>query len=199
MKPSWVKRVLVIALFAFATTLIGQEPAEPEHAAEAAGEHEAVEPSIVWKWINFAILAGGIGYLMARTLPKVFADRTAGIQKDITEAQQTKREAEARAAQMDVRLKALGADIETFRKEAAAEMRQEGERIRQETVAQIQKVERQASLEIESAGKAATRELRQYSAELALKLAEERVRDRLDATTDSALVDRFVKDLGSRN
>ena len=201
-----MKRLLVIALFAFATALIGQEPAkeagEPEHAVEAAGEDEAEEPSIMWKWINFAILAGGLGYLMAKILPTVFANRTAEIQKNITEAQQTKREAEARAAQMEARLKALSADIETFRTQAAAEMQQEGERIRQDTVAQIKKVEQQAGQEIEAAGKTATRELRRYSAELALKLAEDRVRARMDAASESTLVDRFVKDLerqGSKN
>ena len=184
-----MKRLLVIALFAFTVTLMGQE-----HAESAAAE--AAEPSILWKWINFAILAGGLGFLMAKTLPKVFAERTSEIQKNITHAQQAKRDAEARAAQMDARLKALGADIETFRKQASAEMQQEGERIRQETTAQIKKVEQQAALEIEAAGKHATRELRQYSAELALRLAEERVRARLDATSESALVDRFVKELG---
>jgi F-type H+-transporting ATPase subunit b len=183
-----MKKLLVIALFAFTVTLMGQE----------AGDHGAAEPSITWTWINFFILAGGLGYLMAKHLPKIFADRTSEIQKNITEAQQVKRDAEARAAQMDARLKALGADIETFRKQAASEMQQEGERIRQETVAQIKKVEQQAALEIESAGKAATRELRRYSAELALKLAEERVRTRLDAPLESAVVERFVKDLGSR-
>jgi F-type H+-transporting ATPase subunit b len=185
-----VKKFLVIALFAFTMTLMGQE----------AGEHgavEAAEPSIVWVWVNFVILAGALGYLAVKHLPKIFADRSSEIQKNITEAQQVKRDAEARAAQMEARLKALGADIETFRKQAATEMQQEGERIRQETVAQIKKVEQQAALEIESAGKAATRELRKYSAELALKLAEERVRARLDASSESALVERFVKELGS--
>ena len=186
-----MKKFLVIALFAFTMTLMGQEAGEHGAAAEAA------EPSIVWVWVNFVILAGGLGYLAVKHLPKIFADRSSEIQKNITEAQQVKRDAEARAAQMEARLKALGADIETFRKQAAAEMQQEGERIRQETVAQIKKVEQQAALEIESAGKAATRELRKYSAELALKLAEERVRARLDASSESALVERFVKELGS--
>jgi len=190
-----MKKFLVIALFAFTMTLMGQE----------AGEHgaaEAAEPSIVWVWVNFVILA----VVLVKFVPKVwfdlagyknFAERTSQIQKDITDAQQVKRDSEARAAQMEARLKALGADIETFRKQAATEMQQEGERIRQETTAQIKKVEQQAAAEIEAAGKAATRELRKYSAELALKLAEERVRARLDASSESALVERFVKELGS--
>jgi hypothetical protein len=49
---------------------------------------------------------------------------------------------------------------------------------------------------IETAGKHARLELKQYSAELALKLAEERVRARMDASAESGLVDSFVAELG---
>ena len=44
------------------------------------------------------------------------------------------------------------------------------------TAAQIKKVEEQAAGEIEAAGKTARRELKEYAAELAIGLAEERVR-----------------------
>jgi F0F1-type ATP synthase membrane subunit b/b' len=96
----------------------------------------------------------------------------------------------------------LGADIETFRKESAADMAHEGERIRQETEAQIKRTEQQSALEIESAGKIARRELKQFSAELALKMAEERVRSKMDAHAENGLVDGFVAELarqGSKN
>ena len=49
---------------------------------------------------------------------------------------------------------------------------------------------------------AATRELREYAAKLALDLAEQRIRTRLDAGTEAGLVDDFTKDLqqqGSKN
>jgi len=75
-------------------------------------------------------------------------------------------------------------------------MAHEGERIRLETAAHIKRIESQASVEIESAGKIARRELRQYSAELALKLAEDRVRAKLDSSSEAALVDGFVAELG---
>jgi F-type H+-transporting ATPase subunit b len=186
-----MRRFLVIAVFAFASVAMAQE-----HAAEAGGKRETPEPSIYLKWANFAILAAGLGYLMSKTLPKIFADRTAEIQANINEAQKVKSEAEARAAQMEARLKALGADIEAFRTQAASDMKHEGERIRQETAEQIKKVEQHAALEIESAGQLAQRELRRYSADLALKLAEERIRARLDASVDAALVDGFVDAMG---
>ena len=51
---------------------------------------------------------------------RIFKSRTGEIQKDITEAQATKQEADKRAAEMDARLNSLGADIEKFRVEAKA-------------------------------------------------------------------------------
>ena len=152
----------------------------------------------VWKWVNFVILAAGLGYLMAKHLPAIFQSRTASIRKSIDEAQKAKREAEERAAAMERRLGALGAEIEKFRTQAQAEMQQEGERIRQETAVQIRSLERQAELEIESAGKSARRDLQAYAASLALDLAEQRIRARINPDVDAALVDGFVSDLRQR-
>ena len=178
-----MKRLLVLVVFT--CSLLA--------AAEAESSHEEMNP--IWKWANFAILAVGLGYLMAKNLPPLFSSRTTEIQKGISESQQMKRDAEKRSAEMDARLAALGADIERFRKESGEEMRQEGERISRETAAQIKKVEEQAAGEIEAAGKSARRELKEYAAELALGLAEERVRARMNDAAESVLVDNFVHNL----
>jgi F-type H+-transporting ATPase subunit b len=99
-------------------------------------------------------------------------------------------------------MNALGAEIERFRTQANAEMQQEGERIRQATAAEVQRVEQRAAQDIAAAGKNAGRELKEYAAKLALDLAEQRVRARLDAPTSAAIVENFVNDLkrqGSNN
>jgi F-type H+-transporting ATPase subunit b len=139
---------------------------------------------------------------MAKGLPPLFRSRTKEIQHGISEAQQMKLDAEKRSAEMDARLNSLGADIEKFRAQSAAEMQQEGDRISRETAAQIKKIEQQAAVELESVGKTARRQLKEYAAELALGMAEERLRARIDGATESALVDDFVQDLerqGSKN
>jgi F-type H+-transporting ATPase subunit b len=186
-----MKRLLLIPLFAltFAITIVAQEP-EEHKASEPAENSDAM-----WKWANFGILAIALGYGMAKGLPPLFRSRTKEIQQGIAEAQQVKQDAEKRSAEMDARLKSLGADIEKFRKESAAEMQQEGDRISKETAAQMKKVEEQAAIEIETVGKTARRQLKEYAAELALGLAEERLRAKLDSATESALVDNFVRDL----
>jgi F-type H+-transporting ATPase subunit b len=153
------------------------------------------EPSMTWKIVNFAILAIGLGYLMAKTLPGFFQSRTSSIQEGIAEAQKVKAEAEKRAAEVDKRVSALGADIEKFRTQSRSEMEKEGARIREETAATIRKMEQQAQVEIESAGKTARRELKTYAANLALDLAEQRVRARLNPGAENALVEKFVVDL----
>ncbi len=187
-----MKRLLLIPLFAVAS-LVAQEPAEHKES-EPAKNSDAL-----WKWANFAILAVGIGYGMAKGLPPLFRSRTKEIQQGISEAQQMKQDAEKRSAEMDARLSSLGADIEKFRTQSAAEMQQEGDRISRETAAQIRKIEQQAAVEIESVGKTARRQLKEYAAELALSLAEERLRARMDDATESALVDNFVRDLEGRS
>ncbi len=186
-----MKRLLLVALLALGTTAIYAQ----EKEGKAEGKTELEVPDSL-KWANFALLFIGMGVMLAKLLPKNFAERTAAIQKDITEAQAVKRDAEARAAKVEAQVKSLGADIEKFRKESALEMAHEGERIRMETAAQIQRIGDHAAMEIESAGKIARRELKQYSSELALKLAEDRLRAKLDGAADAALVDGFVADLG---
>jgi F0F1-type ATP synthase membrane subunit b/b' len=166
---------------------LSQEEREAEHAEEQ-----------MWKWANAVLLFAALGYMMAKFLPPAFAARTAEIQKDIKEAQADKAAADKRAAEMEARLSKLSADIDTFRAGAAVEMQQEGERIRKETASQMKRIEEQAAIEIESAGKAATRELKEYSAELALKLAEQKLLAKLDAATSAGLVEGFIADLAKR-
>jgi F-type H+-transporting ATPase subunit b len=194
-----VKRVILAAALLFGTTVgYAQESA----AQKLEEKEETSDKWIAWRWANFGLLAIGIGYLLRKNMPPFFQARTTDIQKDITDAQATKQAAEKRAAEMDARLNALGADIEKFRAQAKIEMEQEAARIRQETAHQIEKLQKQAEQEIESAGNLATRELSAYAAKLALDLAEQRIRTRLDASTEAGLVDDFTKDLqqqGSRN
>jgi len=165
-----------------------QEPAQEAHT-------ESGDPMILWRVANFVLLAAGLGYLMSRSLPAFFRSRTTGIQTGISEAQQMKRDAEKRASDMDARMNALGGEIDKFRAQSRSEMEQEGERIRLETARQIEKLQQQAEQEIESAGKNARRDLKNYAAELAVSLAEQRIKNHLDPATEISLVEDFVDDL----
>lgn len=168
-------------------------PAAEGHG-EGAEHHDSGDPMILWKWINFGILFIGLGYLAAKNLPPFFAGRTAEIQQGIAEAAKLKASAEAKAAEMDKRMAQLGAEIESLRASGRQELAAEGERIRKETADSIAKVQSSAAAEIESATKAARQELKIFSAQLAVDLAEQRIRGRV-AGGEAALVDKFIRNL----
>jgi len=163
-----------------------------EHESSGEGEHGGME---IWKWANFAILAGGLGYLIGKNAGPFFAGRTQQIRKEMIEAGELRKQAEMRAAEVDRRLANLESEIAAMRAEAKQEAETETERLARHTAAEIGKVQLHAEQDIAAAGKAARMELRRYSAELAVQLAEQKIRVRMNPEIQDALVMGFVKDL----
>ena len=168
---------------------------EAKHG-EAHPEGEAPMPNeIWWKWANFAVLAGGLGYLVSKYAGPFFRSRTDDIQKGIREAAQVRAEAEARAAEIESKVGNLSGELEHIRAKSHEEISAEGSRIQAETENQIKKIQAQAEMEIASAAKNATLDLKAYSAQLALDLAEKQIKQRLDAGTQEDLANAFVSDM----
>ena len=71
----------------------------------------------------------------------------------------------------------------------------EAGRVGRHTAAEIAKTQANAEREIAAAGKAARTELKRYCADLAVGLAEQKVRARMTPETQDALVRGFVRDL----
>jgi F-type H+-transporting ATPase subunit b len=106
-----------------------------------------------------------------------------------------RRQAEARAADVERRLANMEADIAALRGEGERDARAEAERMERHTAAEIAKIQAHAEQEIASAGKAARMELKRHAAELAVALAEQKVRARMTPDTQDALVKGFVRNL----
>ncbi len=198
-------RKLLLALACGAGLLLAQEHAPAEAAkggehAKAEGGHgeEHGDPMIWWKWANFVLLAGGLGYLLAKNLPPFFRSRTEEIQRGITEAAALKKDAEARLAQMESRLGKLDAELAALRDGAKAEITAEGERLQVETRAALAKIQSNAEQEIAAATRAASASLRAEAAELAVKLAAGRIQARMTPETQAELVSRFVGTLETK-
>ena len=187
------KLILVPALFV--TLAIAQDHGGAKAEHEGGGGHA---PSSVqtWKWANFAILAGLIGYGISKAAGPFFRGRSEEIQKALVDARRMKEDAEARAAGIDARMLNLGAEIESLRTEARREMAAEAERVQQETARLAAKIEANAAQELTSITRHAIRELRAHAAGLALQLAEQKVRSRMTPGAQDLLVDTFASRLG---
>src|SRR5689334_12413451 len=119
-----MKRWILLAFIA----LVSIVPCRAQESG--ARTEEAREQRVVfWKWINFAILAGGLGYLIAKKAPAFFNARSEEIQRAIKEATGLKVEADFRASEIDRRMATLSSEIQKMREEAKAEMERESLRI----------------------------------------------------------------------
>ena len=156
---------------------------------------ESDEDLRIWKWANFLVLAGGLGYLMVKSLPPLFTARTAAITKDMVESQKIRQHADAQAADVERRLAAIEMEIAALRAESKAETGAEAGRLEQHTAAEIARIRAQTVREIVDAGKTARKELTSYAARLSIDLAGQKIRSRMTPATQDRLVGGFVRNL----
>ena len=181
--------IFILSLVAVPTVALAAEEGSKKEAGEGEGKWK------VWEWANFLVLAGGLGYVLGKNAGPAFNARSKKIRKDMVESEEIRKEAEARAADVDRRLANLEQEIAALRADAQKESEAETQRYSQQTAAEIAKVQAHAEQEIASAGKSARTELKRYSAELAVELAEQKIRARMNPETQDALVRGFVRNL----
>lgn len=164
--------------------------------AEESGSGAAEKPSMmIWTVLNFLILAGAIGWLVAKHGGPALAARSKGITEGLAAGEKAKAEADRRAKEVQARLANLDQEIAALRTDAKQEREREADRIVRDTQAEIARMHQQAEMEIESAGKQARLEVQRAAAKLAIELAESKVRARMSPDAQSALLASFLKDL----
>jgi len=92
------------------------------------------------------------------------------------------------------RLSRLDADIAAMRREAEENAKAEEQRILAASEEERRRIVASAEQEIEMSANAARRELKAYVGELAVQLAEKKIR--INKDTDEALVSAFTNQLG---
>ncbi|HEY8205209.1 MAG TPA: hypothetical protein VIF81_10820 [Pyrinomonadaceae bacterium] len=152
----------------------------------------------LWKFINLAVFAGALVYILTRKvkLGEAFKTRRETIKQELARAQQERDAALAKLKEVEERLARLDSEVVAIQEQSKREAAEERERIAKSTEVEIVKLSEQAEREIESAGKAAKHELRVYAAETSVRLAEEIIRRELKPEDDARLVQRNVQELG---
>ncbi|HEX7285470.1 MAG TPA: ATP synthase F0 subunit B [Candidatus Angelobacter sp.] len=144
--------------------------------------------------LNFGVIAFFIAYVMRKKLPGFFKGRTDSIRARIEDARKTSEEARRRLQEVEGRLSRLDVDITNMRREADENARAEEKRIMAEAENERRRIVSTAEQEIAAAANNARRDLKAYAAELAVDLAEKRIRVGQDA--DRELVREFTTQLG---
>jgi F-type H+-transporting ATPase subunit b len=176
---------------------VGAQASSPEAAAEEKGGSEKHEPSPIYRWINFAILVGGLGYVLRKPLAQFFAERSGSIKKSLEEGRKALTAAEKQLNAVEQKLQHFEEAMAAFRAAALKEMEGEHQRLRQATAQEAEKMMESVRVQMDVANKQARLELKLYAAEQAVELAGKMVAQRMDDTRQRRLVSQFVERLGT--
>jgi F-type H+-transporting ATPase subunit b len=145
---------------------------------------------------NFAILAAVLYWFGRGPLVAHLAARRDQIRKDLVDAAEMRQTATARLAEIEHKLQALPGELEQLQLRGAQELEAERTRIRDAAIVERDRLVDQARREIASQTRGATAQLRALAADLAIGVAEARLRDTLTPAEQSTLVDRYASQMG---
>jgi len=168
------------------------------HAAEEGGNATTERANEIFKWINFAIVAGLIAWVFLKLTPPFFRKNAETISSAISKATAAKAEAERQLREAEEKLARLEQEVAQLRATAEREMAAEAERLKAITQSDIEKVRLAAKAEMEAAERAARQELKTVAANLAVDGAESLLARELTPQVQESLVAAFVKSLEGR-
>ena len=177
--------------------LTGAFAALPARAADEAAQQDPVESPLgtVFKWLNFAVVFGALGYLLARKAPPMFRARADQIAVGIESAQAAKAEADRQLREAEAGLSRLDAETAAMRDALKKEFEDEAQRLRLAGKQEIERIDRAADVEIAAARRVAHRELRELAARLASGRAAVLVAQQMTPGLRAMFMQRFVEEL----
>jgi F-type H+-transporting ATPase subunit b len=167
-------------------------------AAEEGGNAATERATEIFKWINFAIVAGLILWLCLKKAPAFFSGRASAISSAITNATAAKAAADAQLRDAETKLANLQKEVAELRAFAARESAAEVKRLRAATQTDAQKIAAAAKAEIEAAERSARLALKALAANLAVDGAESLLAKQLNPQAQEALISGFVNSLEGR-
>jgi F-type H+-transporting ATPase subunit b len=183
-------KLFFLAVFFLVAAASAQAVEESGTATERANE--------LFKWINFIIVAGLVGWVFLKLTPAFFRKNAETISSAITKATAAKAEADRQLREAEGKLGRLQQEVTQLRSVAQQEAAAEAERIRAITRSDAEKIALAGKAEIEAAERAARLELKVIAANLAVDGAESLLAKELTAKTQESLVIAFVKSLEGR-
>ena len=138
------------SLAILAIVLTGMFAALPASAAEESAQQNPVESPIgvVFEWLNFVIVFGALGYLLAKKAPPVFRARADQIAAGIQSAQAAKAEADRQLREAEAGLARLDGETAAMREAMKVDFEAEAQRLREAGRQEIEKIDRAADVEI---------------------------------------------------
>jgi len=167
-------------------------------AASGGGQEVELESgfTLAMRFVNFLLLVGLLYYLLNKPIRNFLTRRQQGVRESLEEAEKARDEANARYREMERQLGQAQKEVEEIRKMLLDQGRVEQERILLHAQKEAEKIRRQAAITAEQEFKKAQLLLRSEAAELAARIAETILKERIEAADHDRLIQDYVETVG---
>jgi F-type H+-transporting ATPase subunit b len=176
-------------------TVAAEEAQHGASSGEHGGGHAESPLTVVWKWGNFLILFGGLGWYLRQPLREFLETRSRSIEEGLASGRLARESALKQMNEIENRMARLDDEVRALRAQSVKEAEEERTRILESAKIEAQKILEMAHREIEGLKKSARLELKAHVADLAVKLAEERLQKSVGSEENKRLVLRFLDSL----
>ncbi len=152
-----------------------------------------------WKFINLGIFVAVMIYLLKKPLSAAFKAKREAIRADLIKAEEERQAALAQLTATEAKLAALETEKAHILQRAQEEAETEKRRLAVQTEFEVSKLREQNQAEISRLSQQARAELRRYSADESIRLAEEKLKARINSETDARLIKNGIQAIGGLN
>ncbi len=182
---------LVFIVLGFLVFLIGGAG-----VVEASSEEGGHGLDLLFRVINFVILAGALVYLLRKPLGNYLDAKTEQIRKDLAEAVGKRERAEAERKEAKARLEGLDQEIAEAREKGLAQAEAERQRILEAAQAEAVRLAEHAKRELADELELARRKLTARAAELSVELARKKIGEQIGDDDRRRLFEKGLEKLG---
>lgn len=152
-----------------------------------------------WKFLNLAIFIAFLIYVLKKPLSQSFTEKREVIRAELIKAEEEKQAALEKLTSAEAKLTSLEDDKKAVLDEAQNEADTAKAHLAEQTDVEIQKLRAQTDGEVARVGQIARNDLRRFSAQESIRLAEEKLKTRIDGTSDARLVRASINEIGGLN
>lgn len=153
----------------------------------------------IWKFINLFLFVGALVFVLKKPLSQKFKERREEIRADLIREEQEREAALEQLKDAEAKLAGLQDERAEIMAHAKAEVDVEKARLLEQAASEVEKLMAQTHGEITRLGQVTRNELKRFSAEESIRLAEEKLRAQIDDGKDEALVKAGIQAIGGLN
>jgi F-type H+-transporting ATPase subunit b len=161
-------------------------------ASAGGGGGADMTKDLIWRTMNFVVLAGGLIILLKKPVAKALAGRRQGIKDHLDDLERQKQEAEQQLSEYKQKLSQLEKEVEKI----VAEYVKDGEALKakiiEEAKASAEKLQGQAKKNIEHEFAKAKKELRAEMADQAVAMAEALIKKSIKAEDQERIISEYL-------